>query len=221
MVEESLRQRAKRQLIQVTFPSGKVICCANVTNTFIAVLNEIGTDRFEEIKLEVCHRPLISREVYPEYKDWMKPICEGWYLFSQSDTRSKYLQLASINNSLGLDLKIEVGHDFEVVTKPSKPQKTKSKDKLLVKLPNGEYVAGDNPIDTFLQTCWELGIDEIRKKNLSWGGEPLVTTYKSNNRQVQVNDNKWLAVPNTTKDKVKLLRTIAAMMRITLEITVV
>lgn len=42
MDEEVKRSRAKKKLLKVTFPNGKVICYNNATSTMIAVLNEIG-----------------------------------------------------------------------------------------------------------------------------------------------------------------------------------
>lgn len=51
MDEEVKRSRAKKKLLRVTFPNGKVICYNNATSTMIAVLNEIGEDLFSSIKL--------------------------------------------------------------------------------------------------------------------------------------------------------------------------
>ena len=166
MENENLRQRAKRKKLRVTFPNGKVFCYGNVTDTLIAALCEIGADRFPEINLELCHLPLLSQEIYPRYKEWMKPVCDGWYINAQSDTDQKYLQLRSINDSLALGLNVEVGYDFETTKKTDKKSGTKSKDKLLVKFPDGEYIANQNTTDTFLECLWKLGIDEIKRKGV-------------------------------------------------------
>ena len=53
MEEEIKRPRAKKNLLRVTFPNGKVICYKNATSTMIAVLNEIGEEKFPSIKLEL------------------------------------------------------------------------------------------------------------------------------------------------------------------------
>lgn len=67
-MEEIKRGRAKRKLLRVTFPSGKTICYKNVADTMIATLQELGTEVISDIKLELCHLPLLSKEVYPKYK---------------------------------------------------------------------------------------------------------------------------------------------------------
>ena len=80
MKDEQIRTRSKKKLIRVTFPDGEVICYNNATSTMIAALKKIGSDKFPAINLELCHLPLLSKEIYPKYKEWMKPVGDGWYL---------------------------------------------------------------------------------------------------------------------------------------------
>lgn len=221
MKNENRRTRAKKKLLRVTFPDGVEICYKNATSTMIATLNKIGEDKFPLIKLKLCHLPMLSREIYPKYKKYMKPVCEGWYLNAQSNSDSKFLQLSAINDLLDLGLKIELGDDFETQEEPKKEKRSKTKDKLLIKMPDGEFVANDSTIETFLEAVWLLGIDDIRKKELSWGGNPLITTTKLYNNQIQVDKDRWIIVPNTTRDKVKLLRVIGAMLHIKMEVNII
>lgn len=221
MEDNDLRLRSKKKYLRVTFPDGEVICYKNATSTMIAALNRIGADKFPLINLELCHLPLLSREMYPKYKSYMKPICEGWYLNAQSNSDNKLLQLKAINDQLNLGLKLELGYDFETYDEPEKEKRSKSKDKLLIKMPDGEYIANDSSVDTFLEVIWQLGIEDIGKRDLLWGGNPLITRIKMFNKQVQVDSDRWIIVPNTTRDKVKLLRVISAMLRVKLEISVI
>lgn len=221
MGTDTLRQRAKRKLIRVTFPNGKMICYGNVTDTFIDVLREIGPERFSEIKLELCHLPMLTREIYPRYKEWIKPVCDGWYVNAQSNTDQKYMQLRSISDSLNLGLNVEIGVDFEKQDNPNKVRGQKSNDKLLVRFADGEYIANQNTLDTFLECLWKMGIDDIMRKELEWAGNPLITSYQVSKRQVQVDTNRWATIPNTTKDKAKLLRVLAAHLKFNVEITVI
>lgn len=221
MDEEVKRSRAKKKLLRVTFPNGKVICYNNATSTMIAVLNEIGEDLFSSIKLEMCHLPLLSKEIYPKYQKDMKPICDGWYLNAQSNSDTKFLQLMSINDQLALGLKIELGSDFETVEDPGKEKRTRSIDRLLVKMPDGEYIANNSALETFLEVVWKLGIGDIRKKELSWCGNPLITSKKMVYNQIQIDSDRWIIVPNSTKEKVKLLRVIGAMLHIKMDINII
>ena len=221
MEDEIRRTRAKKKYLRVTFPNGEMICYKNATSTMIATLNKIGEDKFPLIKLKLCHLPLLSREIYPKYKKDMKPICDGWYLNAQSNSDSKFLQLKAINDQLDLGLNIELGDDFETQEEPEKGKRSKTKDKLLIKMPDGEYIANDSALETFLETVWQLGVDEIRKKELSWGGNPLITRTKIANNQVQVDSDRWIVVPSSIRDKVKLLRVIGAMLHVKMEIIVI
>lgn len=220
-MEDNLRQRAKRNLLRVTFPDGKVICHKSATMTFIEALAEIGSDKFDKITTGNCHLPLLSREIYPKYKDWMKPVCDGWYVNAQSDTGQKYMQLTSIKKQLDLNIEVEMGADF-ITSDVKVVQKSKKRDnKLLVKFPDGEYIGGENPIDTFLETIWKIGVDELKRKGIEYCGKPMVTFSKQFIGQVQVGENRWLTIPPQTKDKLKMLRVISLTMRLGLEISII
>lgn len=218
-MEEVKRDRARRKLLRVTFPNGKVLCYKSTTDTMIATMQELGDGVIANIKLLSCHLPLLSKEIYPKYKEWMKPICNGWYLNTQSNSDTKFLQLNAINEQLSLGLKIELREDFVAQDNPNKEKRTRTKGEILVKLPDGQCFANNSITNTFLEVIREIGIDKIKQKELTWCGKPLITTSKMFNGQVQIDNERWIVVPNTTKDKVKLLRVIGAMLRINMEIT--
>lgn len=218
-MEEVKRDRARRKLLRVTFPNGKVLCYKSTTDTMIATMQELGDDVIANIKLQSCHLPLLSKEIYPRYKEWMKPVCNDWYLNTQSNSDTKFLQLNAINEQLSLGLKIELGEDFIAQDNPNKEKRTRTKGEILVKLPDGQCFANNSITNTFLELIREIGIDKIKQKELTWCGKPLITTSKMFNGQVRIDNERWIIVPNTTKDKVKLLRVIGAMLRINMEIT--
>lgn len=218
-MEEVKRDRARRKLLRVTFPNGKVLCYKSTTDTMIATMQELGDDVIANIKLQSCHLPLLSKEIYPKYKEWMKPVCNGWYLNTQSNSDTKFLQLNAINEQLSLGLKIELGEDFVAQDNPNKEKRTRTKGEILVKLPDGQCFANNSITNTFLEVIRGIGIDKIKQKELTWCGKPLITTSKMFNGQVRIDNERWIIVPNTTKDKVKLLRVIGAMLRINMEIT--
>lgn len=220
-MENKLKQRASKKLLRVTMPDGNVICHKSATMTFIDALIAIGSENFPKITTENCHLPLLSKEIYPNYADYMKPVCDGWYVNAQSDTGQKYMQLVSIQRQLGIAMEVEIGTDF--ITSDAKvAQKSKKKDdKLLVKFPNGEYAAGENPIDTLIEAIWQIGPEKIKRKELEFKGKPVITLSKQFNGQVQVGENFWLTVPSQTKDKYMMLRSINAMMKLGLEVSLI
>jgi len=221
MMEENLRQRATKKLLRVTMPDGTVICHKSATMTMIDALVAVGSENFSKITTENCHLPLLSKEIYPRYKDYMKPICDGWYINTQSDTGQKFMQLTSIKSQLGIAMEVEMGTDF--ITSDAKVvQKSKKKDdKLLVRFPNCEYAAGENPIDTLIDVIWQIGPENVRRRELMFKGKPIITLSKLYNGQVQVGKNFWLTLPGQTKEKYQMLLIINAMMKLELVITII
>ncbi len=220
-MDDQFRQRGVKQKLRVTMPNGNVICHNSATLTFLDVLKELGAENYEMIKTENCHLPLLSKEIYPQYEDWMKPLGKGWYVNTQSDTRQKYMQLVSIKSHLGINMEIELGCDF-ITSDKKVVQRSKKKDnKLLVKFPDGEYVGEENPIDTFINSIWKLGIEEIKRKGIEYARKPLITSTKQYNGQVQVDKDRWLVVPPLTKDKYKCLLVVGALLHQKLEVNII
>lgn len=212
--------RGAKKYIRVTFTDNRTICYSSATLTFMETLRSIGIDKLQNIDLEIGHLPIISQVCYPKYKAYMKEIVRGWYVNTQSNTDQKYIQLQSINNQLRLNLKIEIGTDFET-DKALKFGKSKSKEHLLVKLSDGTFIGEDSPIRTFLTFIERVGIDAIRKKNLSFASNSLITITKENKSQVQLSNGQWLYIPASTKDKAKMLKVIAISLHLNIEVSVI
>ena len=65
--------------------------------------------------------------------------------------------MISIKKQLGSSMEVEMGSNF-ITSEAKVVQKSKKKDdKLLVKFPDGEYAAGENPIDTLIDAIWQIG----------------------------------------------------------------
>lgn len=88
-MDEKVRQRALRRFLRITLPDGKVLCYKSATMTFVEALQKIEADKLKEVKLESYHLPLISQEVYPRFKDWMKPsVMDGMSTYKAIVTRN-------------------------------------------------------------------------------------------------------------------------------------
>ena len=217
-MDENVRQRRIRRLLRVTFPDGKVLCYKSATMTFVEALQMIETDRLREVKLESYHLPLISQEIYPRFKDWMKPIKDGWYVNAQSDSDQKYMQLVSIVKQLGLDWKVEVGSDFTPSNDKVPQRKKRETQQLMVKFTDGTYICDANPVDTFRRTIERIGVEKLMRNGTQYSGKPLITTTKQYNGQIEIDDKRWLTIPPQTRDKFRILKIISATMRLNLEI---
>ena len=215
------KHRAPKRLLRVTFPDGKELCYKNATVTFMETLRRIGIEKLQTIDLVCSHIPLIGKEFYPKFKAYQKELGNGWYVMTQSDTDQKFRQLLSIKQQLNLDIKIEMGTDFETDKCKMFQKSKKMSNCLLVKFPDGEYVGGQNPIDTYIEALKKIGFETLLKRNVQIAGKQLITSSKMYNGQVEIESNKWLTIPGLTKEKIKSLRVIGSYMHLDLEITLI
>lgn len=218
MVKESLRSRAQKKLIRVTFADNTVICYPSCNKTLIETLKKIGVDKLKDIDLEIGHLPLISMECHEKFKEYMKPIEGGWYVNTQSDSDQKYMQLTSIKNSLGLDYTVEIGSDIEPCNSIKRASR-KAKENILVKFSDGELIEGQNARDVYIQSLRKIGLETIRQKCIEAFGKECVTRFNKYPNQIEVEKGVWVTIPNQTKEKKKALEIIAAKFRLALEIT--
>lgn len=215
-MDESLKGRAKSKKLRVRFPDGVEYCYSSSKETFLETLRKIGGVKLSRVKLEVCHLPMFSRDVYELYKDFMEPIGDGWYVNTQSDTYTKFLQLKVINEQLHLRLEIDMSEDFKGKRIHRGP---KGMCVLEVTFPDHTVIGEENTAETFMQCIWHLGIDDVRKLHLQHSGKELITTAKLYEGQVQIDVDRWLVIPSALKGKVKILSVISIMLHIKMDIT--
>lgn len=215
------RARAERKLLRISFSDGTVVCYKNSTTTFVEALRRIGVDKLSAVSLELCHLPLFSKEVYPRFKEYMKPLDDGWYVNTQSDTTQKYLQLVSVKNQLGLDINVEIGSDFQPSATKGFIKTRVRNDCLLVKFPDGTFMGGQSPKDTYIETVKRIGFDILRYKEFTMLGKEIVTRFQKYSNQIEVEKGTWLTIPNQTKEKIKVLEGMSSKLRLNLEISTI
>lgn len=187
----------------------------------LAALAKIGKDRFPEIKLEIGGHPIITQQILPKYKAYMREICDGWYLNTQSDNDCKYMQMKAINDTLGLGLKVEVGTDFKARAIPDRAVRHRTKETLRIHFPEDDtYIALESPQDGYLEAVRKIGINKIVNRRIPYKSYTLATRVRESSRQLPV-DDCWIYVPGSIKDKALMLRTIALCLRIPLDVSIV
>lgn len=218
MTDDKLRQRGQRKLLRVTMPDGKVICHKNALMTFTETLSNIGSDHFDSITTQNCHLPLLSREIYPKYRDYMKHVADGWYVNTQSDTEQKYMQLISIKKQLGIDMNVEIGTDFHVSSQKKEAKERKRNQRLRVVFPDGEEFCDTNSSDTFVKTIRKIGLDKLFYKGIEYSGRALVTNTNRYQKQIEAEKGRWLSIPPSTKERYKALDLINSTLRLQMKV---
>lgn len=214
-----IRRKSQKKLLRVTFADGTVICYSSATTTFVEALRKIGVNKLQNIKLEIGHLPIISREKYKKYEKYMLPLDDGWYVNTQSDSSQKYIQLVSIKNTLGLDYIVEIGSDLTPNGTKGFTKTRQRTDCLMVKFPDGEFIGGQSPKETYIESLKKIGLDKIRQKSIEAFGKECVTRFNKYPNQIEVEKLAWVTIPGVTKDKIKALDLIAQKLKIQLEIT--
>lgn len=217
--DESLRKRSHRKKLKVSFANGSVICCTTATATYLETLRTVEPERLAAVGLEIGHQNIFSRELYPKYDGWMKPLHDGWYVNMQSDTQQKYLQLKIINDKLQLGLTIEMADDFVESKRQPEAKFRRNVGGLSVIFPDGMVIKDSDSQSTFIKSARHIGLELIRRKGIQYQGKTLVATTRISNHHISVAD-KWLLVPSNTKDKAKCLISMSAIMRLGLKVTV-
>lgn len=210
---EVKRARSPKKKIKVTYPNGSSVCNNSATLTFLDALRSIPVERLGEVSLMVGRRKLISQEIYPGLEKDMKEICRGWYVNTQSDVAQKYLQLRSINDELGLGLKLEIGEDLEVDKGRGFGKSRKTKDNLLITMPDGSFIAQESPIKTYIEFVRQIGPELIMAKGVQHMNKQLVTMCKMYPDQVELDKGLWLTVPVSTKLKYNVVMSIGIILK--------
>ena len=125
------------------------------------------------------------------------------------------MRLKSISEKLNLGLIIDKSDDFkgEKVS-----QGSKGVSFLQVSFPDGTVIGESNTTETFFETVIKIGIERVEKLNLTYNQKNFITSSQQYNSQVQIAKDKWLVIPASTKDKVKMLNVMNVVLHLGIDI---
>lgn len=214
-MEERLREREKPQKLRVIFPDGETLCFTSSKETFVQTLRRISIDRLSTVDIMADGAPMITKTIIPKHQKYMESLGDGWYVNIGGSTHTKYMRLKSISEKLNLGLIIDKSDDFkgEKVSRGSKGVSF-----LQVSFPDGTVIGESNTTETFFETIIKIGIERVEKLNLIYNKKNLITSSQQYNSQVQIAKDKWLVIPASTKDKVKMLNVMNVVLHLGIKI---
>lgn len=230
-----MRQRKKRKYLVVWIPEKRWIWHSTNESTYLEVLKWIGGERISKCGLEISHLPLVTKEPYKQYAEYMKPIGGGWYVNTIGGTDNKYMQLCTMNDNLNLGITVKL--------LDKNPIPSSDRDKWSEYLPeidlgkkrtrevsgtlyvnfNGAKILFNKKKDNqllFVALISIIGINDVCKLGLKTGQHELVTRMKLYDTQLPCGDF-WVSVPNGTKYRYKILLTIKALLKLDMEVSLV
>lgn len=69
---------------------------------------EVGAERVRTLGMKQNKVPLISNTLDKKYKSSQKPVSNGWYLMTCSNTLTKKRDIERIANVFGMKIKVEI-----------------------------------------------------------------------------------------------------------------
>ena len=105
---EYTKSNGERYKIRVTFPNGRTIQYGKVLETLVEVVKYAGPQKVASLNINVCFENMVLRTPLEKYKIACKPVGDGWYVNTASDTTSKYKQICEISERLNLGLIVEL-----------------------------------------------------------------------------------------------------------------
>ena len=105
---EYTKSDGSRFKLRVTFPNGRTIQYNKVLDTLLEVVEYAGPERVAGLNIIVCFENMMARQPYEKYAVACKPVSEGWYVNTASDTMAKYNQICYISKAFDLGLIVEI-----------------------------------------------------------------------------------------------------------------
>ena len=68
----------------------------------------IGPERVRSLGMTQCKVPLISNTLDKKYKRAQKPVGNGWYLMTNSNTQTKKRDIENIARKLNIKVKVDI-----------------------------------------------------------------------------------------------------------------
>lgn len=94
--------------LRITLAGGRVIQESQAAETFRQFVMMVGPELVRSLGMTQCKVPLISNTLDSKYKRAQKPVGNGWYLMTNSNTLTKKREIEHIAKELGIKLKVEI-----------------------------------------------------------------------------------------------------------------
>lgn len=94
--------------LRITFSDGRVIQESQAAETFRRFVMEVGPERVRSLGMKQCKIPLISNTLDKKYQRAQKPVGNGWYLMTNSNTLTKKRDIERIARELNIKVKVDI-----------------------------------------------------------------------------------------------------------------
>lgn len=105
--DSPISEKRKSHILKVVYPSGRIVAERIVYKTLIDVIQNAGVLNVQLLGISLNGVNLVSETIIPRYKVSQKPIGNGLYVMTCSDTNTKKRIIEQISKAFNMGLKVE------------------------------------------------------------------------------------------------------------------
>jgi hypothetical protein len=100
-------KKRKSHILKVTYPDGRIVAERIVSKTMIDVIQTAGALNVQSLGIFVNKINIVSDTVLPSYEIAQKPIDNGLYVMTKSNTETKLRIIEQISEAFNMGLRVE------------------------------------------------------------------------------------------------------------------
>lgn len=172
---ETTKSKIKTVTLRVIYPDGRVVQHPKATDTYVRIIEENCPDLINELGIVHAGVNIVQRELDSKYEGAQREISGGWYVFTNTNTPKKRLDLIQISEVLDLGLQVDLisvctGEVVELEDKTS----TSSRQTIKVTFPDGRVIQHTRVLKTLIEVVKYAGAENVRKLNIICCADNLI-----------------------------------------------
>ena len=157
------RTKSKTEILRVEYPDGRVVQYQKAVDTFVEVIENNYPDLIHELNILHANVNLVTKERSQQYASAQREIADGWFVFTNINTRRKREDLIKISNELELDLKVDIVSvaTGEIINLEDEPS-TSTRQKIKVIFPDGRTIQPNKVLEALVEVVKYAGPERVR-----------------------------------------------------------
>lgn len=171
---ETTKSKSKTVTLRVIYPDGRVVQHPKATDTYVRIIEENCPDLINELGIVHAGVNIVQRELDSKYEGAQREISGGWYVFTNTNTPKKRLDLIQISDALDLGLQVDLisvttGEVVEAEDKTSSSRQT-----IKVTFPDGRVIQHTRVLKTLIEVVIYAGPEKVRGLNIICCADNLI-----------------------------------------------
>ncbi len=171
---ETAKSKSKTVTLRVIYPDGRVVQHPKATDTYVMVIEDNCPELINELGIIHAGVNIVQRELDSKYEGAQREISEGWYVFTNTNTPKKRLDLIQISDALDLGLQVDLisvstGEVVEAEDKTSSSRQT-----IKVTFPDGRVIQHNRVLKTLIEVVKYAGPENVRGLNIICCADNLI-----------------------------------------------